>query len=538
MTIQRFLSILFRKVWLILPVTLVFAAVGYYIALQIPPNYEVETRLLVGSVSDSRGGSSAQQNANQIAQAHALLIKEPSVVSATADAVHFPGGWQKLFDHVFVQVAGSQIIQITVRDSDPKRARAIAEELARQLILQSPLNAQKEESEKQRAFVENQQRSIQSDIAQSQQKLDALNRDTSLETDTKRIQELNLQIDALQNKIDNWRRDYAALSGLIENRSTTFVTVLTPATEPIVSTSGNTVLVPIIAGLIGLMLGCGTALLWDYLDKRIKNTEVAERELHLPVIGTIARIKGARQPADNLVTLRQPISPASEAFRVLRTNLRFSGVENPGGLLLITSASSAEGRTTTVANLGVTLAQAGKRVIIVDSDLRQPALHKLFGLSNAVGLGNLLRDHSSPIDRALQATFVEGLRILTSGMEVVDPSGVLDSKRMKNILDHLRAESDMVILDSPPALGSIDASILSSLSSGTILVVDAGKTRSDVARRALRTLNWAHTQLLGIVINKLADYQSAYNMPLHSQRVQIPQVGNEESNIAPHFSRP
>jgi succinoglycan biosynthesis transport protein ExoP len=246
----------------------------------------------------------------------------------------------------------------------------------------------------------------------------------------------------------------------------------------------------------------------EYLDETIKDANDAQKQLNLPALGTISRIAAIQKPTDQVVTLTQPRSPIAEAYRVLRTKLRFSGIENPNGALLVTSSGPNEGKSTTAANLATTIAQGGKRVILVDCDLRRPSLHTLFSVSNDVGLSDLFLEDAPALDRVLKPTSVPTMRLLTSGTIPPNPSEMLDSKRMTELLLELRDQSDMVVIDSPPALIVADASILGSRCSGAVLVVDSGKTRIDVARRALNTLKQANVKILGTVINKLSARRS------------------------------
>src|SRR5581483_3877479 len=204
--------------------------------------------------------------------------------------------------------------------------------------------------------------------------------------------------------------------------------------------------------LVGLAIAASIAYLIDYLDNTIKSPDDVERQLHLATMGAITQIANMHNPDDALVTLKQPRSPISEAYRVLRTNLRFSGIEDPNGALLVTSAGPDEGKTTTAANLAITLAQGGKRVVLVDSDLRRPSIHKLFGLANNVGLSTLFRENAPRLEDALQPTSITGLRVLTSGQMPPNPAELLDSKRFNEIVSQLRADTDMVVLDSAPCL--------------------------------------------------------------------------------------
>lgn len=184
--------------------------------------------------------------------------------------------------------------------------------------------------------------------------------------------------------------------------------------------------------------------------------------MKLTTLGSIARIQPIRKPEDALITISHPRSPTAEDYRVLRMNLRYAGIENPGGALLVTSANPSEGKTTTAANLAVAIAQSGKRVVLVDADLRRPSIHRLFNLATERGLSSLFIEDSLSLENVLQPTTVPGLTILAAGEPPPNPAEMLESKRMTNILRALREQADMVILDSPPLLVVADANILAS----------------------------------------------------------------------------
>ncbi len=214
----------------------------------------------------------------------------------------------------------------------------------------------------------------------------------------------------------------------------------------------------------------------------------------------------------SLITLTDPRSPISEAYRTLRTNLSFSSLDRPIRSLVVTSPAPGEGKSTTVANLAVTMAQGGRRTILIDCDLRRPSLHTLFNLNGEPGLTNLLlEDDGQP---ALQDTGVDGLQLLASGPLPPNPADLLGSQKIDRIISTFYNTVDMVLMDAPPVIAVTDAAVLGAKVDGILLVVSAGTTRRDHAERAKEMLEKAKVRVIGAVLTnapadlKMHDYYS------------------------------
>jgi len=211
-----------------------------------------------------------------------------------------------------------------------------------------------------------------------------------------------------------------------------------------------------------------------------------------------------------LVAHSQPQSAAAEAYRTLRLNIQFASPDRPLHTLLATSTSPDEGKSTTLANLAITLAQAGHRTILVDADLRRPSLHKLFGLGNESGLTSLVLATTSDANSAVQRTMQDNLALLTSGPLPPNPSELLSSNRMGEIIAMLAASAEYVLFDTPPILAVSDAAVLAPRVDGCLLVINAGQTRRDPARRAKATLEKVGANIVGVVLNNAKEEGYAY----------------------------
>lgn len=203
----------------------------------------------------------------------------------------------------------------------------------------------------------------------------------------------------------------------------------------------------------------------------------------------------------DLVTVRHPVSAAAEAYRTLRTNLMFSSVDRPVSTLLVTSPARPDEKSVVLANLAVTFAQGGHSTILVDSDLRRPAQHVIWGAGNERGLTTMMLEESALADPPLVPTDVDGLQLLPSGPLPPTPADLLGGQRMGEIIGLLRARASYVLFDSPPVLAVTDAALLGSQLDGVLLVVRAGHTRREHAARAREALERVHVRIVGAVLD-------------------------------------
>lgn len=205
-------------------------------------------------------------------------------------------------------------------------------------------------------------------------------------------------------------------------------------------------------------------------------------------------------PNAKLITLTDPRSPAAEAFRALRTNLMFSGVERTLDTLLVTSAANSEDKSLVLANLAVTFAQSNNKTIVVDSDLRRPAQHEIWGVSNERGLTTMILEDGAMSTPPLVQTEVPNLLLLPSGTLPPIPADVLSSQRMSEVIGVLKARAHYILFDAPPVLAATDAALLGAKLDGAVLVVRVGATRRDQAAQARAALERVHVRVLGAVM--------------------------------------
>jgi non-specific protein-tyrosine kinase len=252
-----------------------------------------------------------------------------------------------------------------------------------------------------------------------------------------------------------------------------------------------------------------------YLDDSVKDAEDARHVVDLSVLGSVRDggpprgLRGigrrrAERGKPRLATHRQPRSPAAEAYRTARWNIEFAA-DGPLHTLLLTSPAHAEGKTIVTANLAIAFAQAGRRVLLVDADLRRPGVHSLFGLANDRGLTTLLTNERTKADTIVHTTAQRGLSVLTAGPVPSNPAELLGAEHTRTTFEQLRTTCDLIVVDSPPLEAAADAAILSTLADGTVLVVDIGKSRRGSLQNAVASLGRAGAQVLGALLVELPD---------------------------------
>lgn len=211
----------------------------------------------------------------------------------------------------------------------------------------------------------------------------------------------------------------------------------------------------------------------------------------------------------NLVTQNDPKNPAAEAYRVIRTGIQFAQAGKELQTIALTSCTPNEGKSTTIVNLAVVLTQAGKSVLLIDCDMRNPTVHKNFNLSNKVGLSSCI-SMGTALSDAVQKTSIEGLYALTGGVIPPNPSELLGSERMRELLQEAREIYDYVLIDLPPVLPVADALVLGAVVDGVVLVIDSGEVKVDLARDVKKQLQHAGANILGVVLNKVRSEHHGY----------------------------
>lgn len=501
-----------RKWWWLIALTTVVAGLASYLATrQQVPLYRSTTTIMVGSAIDDPNPTSAQfSTGRQLAATYVDIAGRTSVRNAAAEALGLEFLWQ---DIIVRQLNDTNLIDIIVTDTDAYRAQAVANELVRQLVLRSP--AGQEDADQ--AFVEELLQNYADQITETQDQITLKRAELGRAVGAREIANIQAEIDQMESALRTLSTDYANLRSSTAQGATNAIRVIEPATFPRNSINPDNTAAILMASGIGFVLAAAAAYVLEYLDDSVRTPEALARLTRLPVLTGISGIRMADD--GELVTIAQPRSPVSEAFRVLRTAVQFASLDQSNQVLLITSARVGDGKSTVSSNLAIVLAQAGHRVLLVDTDLRRPALHTIFSLPNKRGLTSMLLEYkgdedeatlSSLLENTVQETQVDGLQVLACGPIPPNPSELLGSNKMRDLLNVLTVRYDFVLLDSPPALSVTDAVVLSAHSHGAILVARAGKTRKESAKQAAERLRDVNARLIGYVLNDMDPKDSLY----------------------------
>lgn len=305
---------------------------------------------------------------------------------------------------------------------------------------------------------------------------------------------------SFRQRLDQLQVDQALASGGAQ--------LVTPASTPAVPFSPTPKKNAVVAVILGLFCGVALALLFEYLDDSVKDKDDFERTVPgVPVIGLIPALSDWKAKDETrLVSLSDPRSPATEAYKILRTSIQFLALDREVRLIQITSPNAQEGKTTTLSNLAVAFARSGLRTIVVCCDLRRPRLHEFFGVTNEVGFTSALMG-TVPLKAALQAVpGQERLRVLASGPLPPNPAELLASQRTAELLKTLGSLADILLIDSPPTLPVTDALVLSQQVDATLLVASAGKTTRKAAARASEMLQQVDAPIVGAVLNAVPSH--------------------------------
>jgi len=541
--LKDYFRIIVRNIWIILILVAVAVGGAYYYTDRQPRIYQSQATLLFSTPS---GGSTAdlfseiyvgQSQLKTMVQ----MIKGEPILTSVSSRMNVPVGSLRAGISA-AQMGDTQLVSVTYTSTDPAQAQrvlnAVADDFSQYII-----NLYMGFTPEKLVALDEQITSIKLELEKSQQELDDLIARASptpvpvpegeeTATVTIAVPPKAGELEAARAKLAFYQNSYLSLLARRESakraqiEGISQVTVYERASLSTTPISPRTSLNLAMAAVLGLFLGIGVAFLRDYLDDTVKTEEDVEKMMKgLPVLGAVPVIpkngegkngSGSARTArglpetsyPRLAVADNPKSAVAEGFRTLRTNLQFLSADRPLRTLVISSSAPSEGKSTVAVNLAISMAQMDQRVILVDCDLRRPTLHRTFGLNSSPGLCNFLAGKAK-LEEILRESSIPGLRLITAGPVPPMPAELLGSHRMKELLATLAEQADTVIIDTPPSIAVTDATLLSVISDGVILVVSCGKTTRDQAKTALLTLEKAGVTPLGVVMN-MVDRRRGY----------------------------
>lgn len=502
MELREILRVIWKRLWLILLGTAVISAAVFLLSRNMTPIYQAKVTLMVrqsGSTSYA-DLTSVLSGGDDLALTYGELLKTRPLLEIVIANLNLDLSPEELGEDMLGtnSIGGTELLELTVDDTDPQRASDIANEIALTFIALNNTERQANQIAALEQDIVAQMADLKELIEYNQSRIDQSRTAPSLLTE----EESNLA----QTNLSSQQLAYAGLLGTyLEVRLTQTQLLDVIVVEPAVPTTQpirpSIFIYTFLGTFVGFVFSLGLAFVFEYLRRSFETDDDVRQILALPTLGTIPRL-GRRERKSKLVMAALPRAPVSEAFRTLRTNIRFASVDEPIRTLLITSAEPEVGKTTVSANLGTACAQAGLRVVLIDTDLRRPNLHHLFGIGNHFGLTDLLVGDVQSVEECLVATDTDNLRLITSGPIPPNPSELLGSKRMADVLAQVWQEAELVILDAPPTLAVTDAVVLASKVDGVLLLIEAKRTSHDAARRALEAHRHIDSPVLGVVLTK------------------------------------
>jgi non-specific protein-tyrosine kinase len=519
--IREFLAILWLRKWTLILVTVVVVGIALAYSLRQTPIYQSTAEVLVRPVSFDPSqpgvGFVNMETEKRVAES-APVARAAEIRLRRTDTK--PGK---------VEVETTQDVEtlaFTASSPQPTAARRTAQAYAE-------------------AYIQVRGQTVLRDLQAARQpieaEIDRLNRRiAAVESElfapgTTRAEKATLNLE-YSNLLSQRGAQQAALDSLVSPESVQVADILQPAEFPTEPASPNHLQTGLFALFVGLSLGVGLVFLRDRLDQSVRDREALETTAGLPVLGAIPR-RARSHGEPRVVPLTGASTESSEGYKALRTSLVVASARDGWKTIMMTSATPGEGKTSTVANLGVALAQAGKQVILVSADLRRPELHRYFSVPDRLGLRDLLstaRDRRTPTppvefisgamlkEALMRVDGLQNLLILGSGSARGDPPELLGSEAMKDLVAWLRGSADFVLIDTPPVLGMADTMSLAPLVDGVMLVASAGDVSQAALRESLYRLEGVEARVIGAVLNKYdpsrsRDYYSSYyyNRPRH-----------------------
>ncbi|MCE7979639.1 MAG: polysaccharide biosynthesis tyrosine autokinase [Caldilinea sp. CFX5] len=545
MELLQYWTIVRKRLWLIILFVIVAAiGAGYYVLSQ-PLQYRTSTTLAISPAA--LNSAVAYQVENQLvplANTYTEFMKSRSFAQLVAaqlqkQSLPLQPTEEEILGAIITQyVQNTQLFRITTTFRDPVVAKALADTTAHLLInanlermraeqaalLEAQLDTSRVQERDRLMELNN---VLRDELKFYEDQIEAIQQQIAALRNGPQSSEVDAQVRELRTELLQYRGERVTLLGslaeaqkalLVEtdksNAQVDTVVVVEEALLPVGPLPRN-LLQPFLAAVAAaLALGLAAAYGLEYIDYTVKSPEELDAIYGIPtqgVIGHVAEADRAREVGDSLIMLKAPRSPIAESIRALRTSVRMAGIGKPIRSLLITSAGPGEGKTFVTTNLAISIAQAGKQVILVDLDLRKPQVHKRFGVRPEPGFSNLVVERNEyTLQQVLQPTSIPNLRVLACGTIPPNPAELLSAEQSTDVLKLLLENADMVIYDTAPAATVTDAILIAPQVDAVLQVVNARGPRIDLVRRTKELLERSGARVIGPVLNRVAIIDLGY----------------------------
>ncbi len=510
MELAQYRAVLQRWWWLLPLGALLIGGGSYQATKNTTPAYQARTRLFVNQVQVPGLPSYGDvQTSERLTKTYSELIHTRPILDETINQLNASLTAESLDGNVKAEtVPNTQLLQITVTDTDPNRAAAIANLLA-QALIKHVQDLQMGNTQVARAQIDRNLDATQQRITDTSSRLNQITTATGGESNPA----ANAEAGRLQSQLAQDQDEYRKLLEtrqviiLAQGQGASAVSVADPALVPASPVPAHTIQNIALGALLGLLLAAGVALLLNYFDDRVRDPEELRERFNVVPLATVPFVRDGVLQKKAKADSRY--SESAETLRLLRTSLEFVTRSRSSQTICITSALPGEGKSTVAANLAVIEAQAGKRVILVDTNLRDPSLHRIFGLSNDEGLSTLLTQKDKSLEVVLQEG-PYGVEILPGGPIPPNPAELFDSPRMAALVRELRGRADMIIFDTAPILPVTDTLLLQRYVDGNVVVKDVRRMGTKAFGQALAAIEHSSGKVLGVVLNKTKRRTGSY----------------------------
>ena len=549
MELKDYINVLINRRWIIVGTVAVVLAVTLILTFLQAPIYQSQVEILseVSSASESVLGSfftAALFDPDRYIQTQTEIIKTDTMAQAVEDALQLKyeenARLRQEGEDVYIpdqiptaselgsmvdvqQKERTNIFDIVITNTDRLLARDVAQAYAEEYIASRQLAAIRQISEARRE-VWNRIQEVEDEIGQAVEQAKqytAGNVPTEVLNEAQRA--VNLWVSLYEKYIT------LRIAESLEQRG---LEIVQPA-KPGAKTSPRPTRNAVLAVFLGLILGVGLAFLVEYLDDTLHTREDFEKYYDTSIIGEIPHVEAENLPQNHIIYFEMPQHPAVEGYRTLRTNLQFLNLDGKTRTILFTSAGPEEGKSTVMVNLGAALSEMGKKVLLIEADLRKPVLDKYFKVSPGKGISGVLTGNVS-LEEAVQPTGYNNLYVMVAGVKPPNPAELVASEAMRSVLDSVRGFADFVLIDSPPVLAASDAMALAPMMDGIIVMASYSKAVRDDARRTTELLRKVDARILGLVINNIS---AATRYGYYHYYYYTPQIEEEETGWRRFFRR-